>query len=91
MTTFQIRVRESLKEKILSALDNQFTVTEQDIDMVAFALLTKLIINSQRKSKQKGLPFCPLLKRMVKYIFQVINQKTEAKLYIDHCPTDNSE
>ena len=28
---------------------------------------------------------------MVKYIFQVINQKTEAKLYIDHRPTDDSE
>ena len=55
MTTFQIRGRESLQEKILSALDNQFTVTEQDIDMVAFAPLTKLIINSERKSKQKGL------------------------------------
>ena len=28
---------------------------------------------------------------MVKYIFQVINQKNEAKPYIDHHPTDNSE
>ena len=28
---------------------------------------------------------------MVKYIFQVINQKTEAKPYIDHRPTDYSE
>ena len=48
---FQIRGRDSLQEKILSALDNQFTVTEKDIDTVAFAPLIKLIINSQRKSK----------------------------------------
>ena len=59
--------------------------------MVAFAPLTKLIINSQRKTKQKGLPFGLLLKRMVKYIFQVINQKTEAKLYMDCHPTNDSE
>ena len=83
MTTFQIRGRQILQEKILSALDDKFTVTEQDVDTIAFEPLTTLIMKSQGKSKQRGSSFCPNLKRMVKYIFQVINQKVEPKLYID--------
>ena len=45
-------------------------------------------MKSQSKSKQRGCSFCPNLKRMVKYIFQVINQKVEPKSYIDYCHTE---
>ena len=38
MTTFQIRGRHILQEKILSALDHKFTVTEQDADTIALNL-----------------------------------------------------
>ena len=71
-----------------SALDDKFTVTEQDVDTIAFKPLTTLIMKSQSKSKQRGSLFCPDLKRMVKYIFQVINQKVEPKPYIDHRHTE---
>ena len=88
MTMFQIRGRQILQEKILSALDDKFTVTEQDVDTIAFEPLTMLIMKSQSKSKQRGSSFCPNLKRMVKYIFQIIDQKVGPKPYIDHRHTE---
>ena len=57
MTTFHIRGRQILQEKILSALDDRFTVTEQDVGRIAFEPLTMLIIKVKVNPNKEALCF----------------------------------